>query len=246
LGEAPPTPSAIAAAMKVQEAARDTAFARALYRGGVAQRLLSGTTHISVVDGRGAAPSLSASLGSGSGVVVPGTGIHLTNMLGELDLIGASEPGERLTSMMAPSIVLAGSRPRLVLGSAGSARLRGAILQVTANVVARGLDVASAVDAPRVHAESGVVHCEDGAVVGRLSLARDTHPASNHVADLGLMVAKDARGHGIGHALLETAVEWARASGIRKLELHVFPWNEPAIRLYERFGFEREGYRKGH
>ena len=114
---------------------------------------------------------MSASLGSGSGVVVPGTGIHLNNMLGELDLIGASEPGERLTSMMAPSIVLAGSRPRLVLGSAGSARLRGAILQVTANVVARGLDVASAVDAPRVHAESGVVHCEDGAVADELEAA---------------------------------------------------------------------------
>src|SRR5207244_3676266 len=79
---------------------------------------------------------------------------------GELDLIGASRPGERLTSMMAPSIVLREGRPRLVIGSAGSARLRGAILQVTANVVAGGMSVEQAVDAPRVHAESGVVHCE--------------------------------------------------------------------------------------
>src|SRR3954468_23619530 len=109
LGDAAPTPSAIAAAMKMQEAARGTAFARALYRGGVARRLLSGTTHISVVDGRGDAASLSASLGSGSGVVVPGTGIHLNNMLGELDLVGASHPGERLTTMMAPSLVLEGN-----------------------------------------------------------------------------------------------------------------------------------------
>jgi len=85
----------------------------------------------------------------------------------------------------------------------------------------------------------------DGEIVGRMSLARDTHPASAHVADLGLMVAKDARRHGIGRALLEAAVEWAHGTGIRKLELHVFPWNEPAIRLYERFGFEREGYRRG-
>ena len=60
------------------------------------------------------------------------------------------------------------------------------------------------------------------------------------------MVALDARRQGVGRALLEAAVEWARGAGIRKLELHVFPWNEPAIQLYERFGFEREGYRKQH
>ena len=46
--------------------------------------------------------------------------------------------------------------------------------------------------------------------------------------------------------LLAEAVAWARASGVRKLELHVFPWNEPALRLYESFGFEREGYRRRH
>jgi putative acetyltransferase len=79
-----------------------------------------------------------------------------------------------------------------------------------------------------------------------MSLARDSHPASAHVADLGLMVAKDARGRGVGRALLAASVEWARESGIRKLELHVFPWNAPAIKLYERFGFEQEGYRKAH
>jgi gamma-glutamyltranspeptidase/glutathione hydrolase len=65
--------------------------------------------------------------------------------------------------MMAPSLVLRDGRPRLVVGSAGSNRLRGAILQVVANVVGGGMDVAAAVDAPRVHAEEGVVHCEDAA-----------------------------------------------------------------------------------
>jgi RimJ/RimL family protein N-acetyltransferase len=87
---------------------------------------------------------------------------------------------------------------------------------------------------------------DDGEVVGRLSLSRDPHPASKHVADVGLMVAASHRGQGIGRLLLEAAVEWSRKSEIRKLELHVFPWNEPALRLYESFGFEREGYRKGH
>jgi gamma-glutamyltranspeptidase/glutathione hydrolase len=168
LGDAEPTASAIAAAMEAQEAARGASFARSLYQGDAALALLKGTTHVSVVDADGNAASLSASLGSGSGVVVPGTGIHLNNMLGELDLVGASLPGERLTSMMAPSLVLRDGSPRLVIGSAGSARLRGAILQVVANVVAGGVPVGEAVDAPRVHAEAGVVHCEDPAVAEAL------------------------------------------------------------------------------
>ena len=75
-------------------------------------------------------------------------------------------------------------------------------------------------------------------------MTRDQHPSSQHVADIGLMVARDYRRRGAGRALLETAVEWARASGISKLELHVFPHNEAAIKLYESFGFEQEGYRK--
>src|SRR4051794_21563790 len=96
------------------------------------------------------------------------------------------------------------------------------------------------------HAAVFVAQRIDGTIVGRLSLARDTHPASAHVADLGLMVAKAWRRHGVGRALLGAAVEWAHHSGVRKLELHVFPWNAPAIQLYERFGFRREGYREAH
>jgi RimJ/RimL family protein N-acetyltransferase len=86
---------------------------------------------------------------------------------------------------------------------------------------------------------------EEG-IVGRLSITRDRHPSSQHIADLGLMVARGHRRRGAGRALLEAAVEWARASGVSKLELHVFPHNEAAIKLYESFGFEREGYRKRH
>jgi putative acetyltransferase len=101
--------------------------------------------------------------------------------------------------------------------------------------------------AVRRHADAAVYVAVDGeSIVGRLSLARDPHPASAHVADLGLMVAADHRRRGIGTALLEAAVAWAEGSGVRKLELHVFPWNEPAIQLYERFGFEREGLRRAH
>jgi RimJ/RimL family protein N-acetyltransferase len=102
--------------------------------------------------------------------------------------------------------------------------------------------------AVRRYAHAAVIVAErnDGAIVGRLSVARDQHPASAHVADIGLMVAKGVRRQGVGWALLEAAVDWARSADVSKLELHVFPWNEPAIRLYEKFGFEREGYRKAH
>ena len=96
------------------------------------------------------------------------------------------------------------------------------------------------------HAAVYVAESAEGEIVGRLSLARDPHPASRHVADLGLMVAEGHRRQGIGRALLEQAVRWARAHGVKKLELHVFPHNEAAIALYEAFGFEREGYRKAH
>jgi RimJ/RimL family protein N-acetyltransferase len=85
-----------------------------------------------------------------------------------------------------------------------------------------------------------------GEIVGRLSIARDPHPASHHVADLGLMVAAAHRRRGIGRALLARAVDWASEAGVRKLELHVFPYNTAAIALYESFGFEREGYRHAH
>jgi len=99
----------------------------------------------------------------------------------------------------------------------------------------------------RRHPDAAVFVAVDGdRIVARLSVARDPHPASAHVADLGLIVAAGDRRRGIGRALLDTAVTWARAAGIRKLELHVFPWNTPAIRLYETYGFVHEGRRSSH
>lgn len=90
-----------------------------------------------------------------------------------------------------------------------------------------------------------VAETEQG-IVGRLSIARDPHPSCRHVADVGLMVRRDARRQGVGTALLAAAEQWARRAGIRKIELHVFPHNEAAIALYERAGYEREGLRRAH
>jgi RimJ/RimL family protein N-acetyltransferase len=98
----------------------------------------------------------------------------------------------------------------------------------------------------RYHDAAVFVAETDEGIVGRLSVGRDPHPASRHVADLGLMVAASHRRRGIGRALLNQAVTWAHGAGVRKLELHVFPHNEAAIALYEAFGFRQEGYRQAH
>lgn len=101
--------------------------------------------------------------------------------------------------------------------------------------------------AVRRHADAALLVAQvDEVLAGRLSLSRDPHPSSAHVADLGLMVAAAYRRRGIGAALLLAAEEWARSARVTKLELHVFPHNAPAIALYERHGYEREGYRRRH
>jgi RimJ/RimL family protein N-acetyltransferase len=95
------------------------------------------------------------------------------------------------------------------------------------------------------HAAVFVAEADEG-IVGRISLARDPHPASEHIADLGIMVAHQYRRQGIGRALMAAAETWAREVGVEKLELHVFPYNHAAIALYEQLGYEREGYRRRH
>lgn len=95
------------------------------------------------------------------------------------------------------------------------------------------------------HAAVFVAEDADG-IVGRLSIARDPHPASEHVADLGLMVRRDHRREGVGRGLMLVAEEWAVSVGIRKLELHVFSHNIPALGLYRSLGYEQEGLRRRH
>ncbi|MEA2441932.1 MAG: gamma-glutamyltranspeptidase / glutathione hydrolase, partial [Thermoleophilaceae bacterium] len=127
---------------------------------------LGSTTHVAVLDGEGACASVTCSNGSCSGVIVPGTGLHLNNMLGEEDLnplgFHRHEPGVRIPSMMAPTVVLRDGRPEVALGSAGSNRIRSAIVQTILAVVDEGLGAQEAVERPRVHYEGGVVEAEPG------------------------------------------------------------------------------------
>jgi len=131
----------------------------------IASRLGS-TTHISVLDADGRACAVTCTNGEGSGLVVPGTGVHVNNIMGEEDLsplgFHSYPSGRRMPSMMAPTVVLGDSGVELVVGSAGSNRIRSAILQTVVGVVDHGRSANEAVDAPRVHFEDGVVYAEPG------------------------------------------------------------------------------------
>ncbi|MGO1120055.1 gamma-glutamyltransferase family protein [Rhodovibrionaceae bacterium A322] len=124
-----------------------------------------GTTHLSVIDCKGNAASLTLSNGEGSGVFVGDSGIHLNNMLGEEDLnprgFNLWPCGVRLGSMMAPSLLQLSDGSEVALGSGGSNRIRSALLQVIVNLVDRGQSLDRAVGEPRLHVEQGKLHVEE-------------------------------------------------------------------------------------
>lgn len=127
---------------------------------------MGSTTHISALDANGNCASVTCSNGVGSGLIVPGTGVHVNNMLGEQDLnpLGFHRfgTGLRMPSMMAPSVVLRDGQVEMVLGSGGSNRIRSAILQAIIHLIVNDEWAEDAVSAPRVHFEDGAVHAEPG------------------------------------------------------------------------------------
>jgi gamma-glutamyltranspeptidase/glutathione hydrolase len=173
----PPRIAAIVDAMATAQEARTDAFVEGLAEPGFLGRFLGSrlgaTTHISVVDGEGRAASVTCTNGEGSGLVVPGTGVHVNNIMGEEDLsplgFHSAPPGRRMPSMMAPTAVLRDGEVELVVGSAGSNRIRSALLQTIVGVVDHGLDARAAVEAPRAHYEGGVVYAEPGVPVSELT-----------------------------------------------------------------------------
>ena len=160
----------LAEAMEAAQSARTEEFVAALTEDDFAARFLAdrlgSTTHITAVDDEGTCASVTCSNGTGSGIIVPGTGVHVNNMLGEQDLnplgFHGYPPGRRLPSMMSPTVVLDGDELVAGLGSGGSNRIRSAIVQAIVGIAERGLDVAAAVEAPRIHFEDGTVEAEPG------------------------------------------------------------------------------------
>ncbi|HTR73474.1 MAG TPA: gamma-glutamyltransferase [Solirubrobacteraceae bacterium] len=221
-GARPPSLAGVLEAMEVAQAERTAEFLSGLAQDGFLERFLAAklgsTTHISVIDSAGRACAVTCTNGEGSGVVVPGTGIHVNNVMGEQDLnplgFHRHPAGIRMPSMMAPTIVLLTDRSRrspiggegargrgagvvegvgvgagasadaagastadgdveLVLGSAGSNRIRSAILQTIVGIVDHGLGAREAVDAPRMHVEGGIVYHEPGIDTSALRDDRD-------------------------------------------------------------------------
>jgi gamma-glutamyltranspeptidase/glutathione hydrolase len=160
---------ALHTAMTATNAARDRhgdGLAERLAGGMLAQEIRAaaqhpsayrGTTHISVIDADGNAAAVSLSNGEGSGFIVGHHGFMLNNMLGEEDLLSGSlggwREGVRLSSMMAPTIILESDGTVTALGTGGSNRIRTAILQVAVSLLARGMSLEEAVAAPRLHVE---------------------------------------------------------------------------------------------
>jgi gamma-glutamyltranspeptidase / glutathione hydrolase len=139
------------------------------YKNVITDRQLSsrGTTHISIIDNKGNMASLTSSNGEGSGLMIPGTGIMLNNMLGEEDLnpngFHSWITGQRMTSMMAPGIASLNNKTKdIVFGSGGSNRIRTAILQLLINLIDFDMTLEQAISAPRIHFEKGLLNVENG------------------------------------------------------------------------------------
>lgn len=139
-----------------------------IYRQDIRDRLsaFKGTTQISITDSSGNKASLTSSNGEGSGVMVPGAGFMLNNMLGEEDLnpggFNQWTPDQRVSSMMAPGILKMANGKNVVFGSGGSNRIRTAILQLLINLMDYNMTLSDAVNSPRLHFESGQLNAEKG------------------------------------------------------------------------------------
>jgi gamma-glutamyltranspeptidase / glutathione hydrolase len=175
----------LAEIMKITNEARTSSYDPYIYQENIAEEFLhdsnlathwhsleirsnkwGSTTHISVLDERGNAATVTTSNGEGSGYVIPQTGIMMNNMLGEEDLnpLGFHQwlENQRLSSMMSPTILLKDGQPEIVLGSGGSKRIRTAILQVISNLIDWQMPLEMAISSPRCHWEDDLFNIEFG------------------------------------------------------------------------------------
>jgi gamma-glutamyltranspeptidase/glutathione hydrolase len=164
LGEQGPVGTDPAGALRLVTALRGATESEKRRRAAGVPAAVRGTTHVSVVDADGGIASLTQSNGSCSGVVVPGTGVQVNNVMGEEDLhpagLHTAPPGTRIGSMMAPSILDLPDGRVVAVGSGGSERIRSAMLAVLVGLVDQGEHAPGAVESPRLHWDGAGVQAE--------------------------------------------------------------------------------------
>jgi len=173
------------------------------------------TIHTSAVDERGMGCSVTCSDGYGSGVMPPGTGLWLNNALGERDLtrgeFHALDPGERLTSNMAPTVARRSDGSVLAIGSPGADRIPALVLQPLLGHLRGGMPLEEAVEHPRLHVdvEEGepVVLAEPGLPLDRIDLPV-RRESQRSLAFGGVAAAALAGGH------LDAAADSRRGGGV--------------------------------
>jgi gamma-glutamyltranspeptidase/glutathione hydrolase len=168
-------------------------------------RASKGTTHVSVVDAEGNVAAMTTSNGSGSGVVLGPTGVLANNMMGETDLhpggFHTAAPGQRVGSMMAPSVLVRPGAPDIALGSGGSERIRSALTQVLANLLDDGMSLPEAIVAARVHWDGVRVQVEPGVdedAIATLAVERDVNVWRRTDLYFGGVNAVDTAGAAVG------------------------------------------------
>ena len=198
----------------------ETLLAR--YRKEVIARATSrrGTTHISIIDAHGNVASATLSNGECAGLVIPGTGITLNNMLGEEDLnpggFHAWTPDERMTSMMSPTAVRFSDGGVIATGSGGSNRIRSALLQVLINLLHFKMPVEQAVNQPRIHLEDNRLSVEGGHDLERLSALLERWPEAEVFSGSSMFfggahtIRVDAKGNADGAGDPRRGGNWTR------------------------------------
>ena len=136
---------------------------------------LGSTTHVSIIDKDKNASSITTTNGESCGHVLPGTGVILNNMLGEQDLnpLGFHNWNnqKRMPTLISPSLLLGKNGDiDLVIGSAGSNRIRSAIIQVMTNYLNKNMTLKDAIYLPRLHLEGAVLYVEPGINIDNLSM----------------------------------------------------------------------------
>ncbi len=138
-------------------------FGPAYLEGVVASCRAGNTVHSSIIDREGNAVSYTSTMGETAGLTAKGRGFALNNFMGEPDILPRGEAyqvGRRMMTSMCPTVVRRSDGRWLALGSAGSARIRSATVQVLVNVLDGGAGLQQAIQQPRIHVQGDTLYVE--------------------------------------------------------------------------------------